>query len=178
MISFTRSGLPSHLSPLPAMAQTDIIQWANYIRSSMAFDPGRQHFDDHIQKHGFDFLDNYLDSILAKTKEEYVCFSGLRTSLLIVSLSDVVDLLKTPGRKKTSKSKSVLPSSKLKNIISLEVCLGQACYILHSHCNRKTERRRTPHYSTAFRGRCCRPRQKTNCLIHLPTHSSRQMQFS
>ncbi|KAE9408088.1 hypothetical protein BT96DRAFT_914091 [Gymnopus androsaceus JB14] len=69
----------------------------------MAFDPGRQHFEDRIQKHGFDFLDNYLNNILAKDKED-----------------DVVDLLKTPGRKKTSKPKSVVPSSKLKNTISLE----------------------------------------------------------
>ncbi|KAJ3734847.1 hypothetical protein DFJ43DRAFT_1061898 [Lentinula guzmanii] len=82
--------------------QGDITQWANYVRSSMAFDPGRQYFQDQIQKHGFDFLDNYLDNILAKKKEH-----------------DVVDLLKTPGRKKTISKKSHA-SSKLKNTVSLQ----------------------------------------------------------
>jgi hypothetical protein len=56
------------------MAHTNVVQWANYIRGSMAFDPGRQYFQDQIQQHGFDFLDNYLDSILSKTKEEYARF--------------------------------------------------------------------------------------------------------
>ncbi|KAJ3779224.1 hypothetical protein FB446DRAFT_711406 [Lentinula raphanica] len=81
--------------------QSDIIHWANYIRGSMAFDPGRQLFQDQVQKHGFDFLDNYLDNILAKKKED-----------------DVVDLLKTPGRKKISKKTHT--TSKLKNTVSLQ----------------------------------------------------------
>ncbi|KAF5390240.1 hypothetical protein D9757_002950 [Collybiopsis confluens] len=85
---------------LPAMVQADIIQWANYIRSSMAFDPGRQYFQDQIQQHGFHFLDSYLDNIISKPRHE-----------------DVVALLKTPARKKNS-GKKPKSTSKLKRVVS------------------------------------------------------------
>ncbi|TFY67437.1 hypothetical protein EVG20_g3942 [Dentipellis fragilis] len=60
-----------------------IIAWATTIRKTMTNDPGRQMLDDKIQSRGFLFLDDYLDNILSGGRQEAI-----------------VDLVKTPGRKK------------------------------------------------------------------------------
>ncbi|KAA1471500.1 hypothetical protein DENSPDRAFT_819784 [Dentipellis sp. KUC8613] len=62
---------------------TGIVAWATTIRKTMSNDPGRQMFDDKIQSRGFLFLDDYLDNILSGGRQEAI-----------------VDLVKTPGRKK------------------------------------------------------------------------------
>lgn len=63
---------PSHLSQRypHAMSQQGILLWANSIRSAMVHDPCRQALKDQIQSHGFLFLDDYLDGILARAKRE------------------------------------------------------------------------------------------------------------
>ncbi|KAG7450528.1 uncharacterized protein BT62DRAFT_927808 [Guyanagaster necrorhizus] len=83
------------------MAQAGLLKWANDIRHSMANDPGRQFFRDQIQMHGFLFLDDYLDNILA----------GARQDALI-------DLVKTPSRKKAI-TKQPRTASKLKNVVAV-----------------------------------------------------------
>jgi hypothetical protein len=55
------------------MAQLGLLEWANSVRFTMVNDPGRQFFQEQIQTHGFLFLDDYLDNILAGAKQEYVC---------------------------------------------------------------------------------------------------------
>ncbi|KAG2072654.1 hypothetical protein BDR04DRAFT_396410 [Suillus decipiens] len=60
-----------------------IIAWTTSIRTSMAKDPCRQLFEDQVQTHGFIFLDDYLENILAGPKQEAI-----------------IDLVKTPARKK------------------------------------------------------------------------------
>ena len=40
----------------------------------MANDPGRQFLEDQIQTNGFLFLEDYLESILAGPRHEYVTF--------------------------------------------------------------------------------------------------------
>ncbi|KAK0198326.1 hypothetical protein F5146DRAFT_1019144 [Armillaria mellea] len=83
------------------MSQAGLLKWGNDIRQSMANDPGRQFFRDQIQMHGFLFLDDYLDNILA----------GARQDALI-------DLVKTPGRKKAV-TKQPKTASKLKNVVAV-----------------------------------------------------------
>lgn len=82
-------GFPFFFQLVIMAAQIDIVQWANYIRSSMAFDPGRQYFQDQIQRQGYDFLDNYLDNILGKTREEFVHLAEtmISESLLFLHLA-------------------------------------------------------------------------------------------
>ncbi|KAG1783946.1 hypothetical protein EV702DRAFT_1056471 [Suillus placidus] len=62
-----------------------IVAWTTSIRTSMAKDPCRQLFEDQVQTHGFIFLDDYLENILAGPKQEAI-----------------IDLVKTPARKKTA----------------------------------------------------------------------------
>ncbi|KAG1881666.1 hypothetical protein C8R48DRAFT_624029 [Suillus tomentosus] len=62
-----------------------IVAWTTSIRMSMAKDPCRQLFEDQVQTHGFIFLDDYLESILAGPKQEAI-----------------IDLVKTPARKKAA----------------------------------------------------------------------------
>ncbi|KAK0245709.1 hypothetical protein EDD85DRAFT_801926 [Armillaria nabsnona] len=83
------------------MSQAGLLKWGNDIRQSMANDPGRQFFRDQIQMHGFLFLDDYLDNILA----------GARQDALI-------DLVKTPSRKKAV-TKQPRTASKLKNVVAV-----------------------------------------------------------
>jgi len=44
-------------------------QWIHTVRAGMASDNGRTWFDTKVQEHGFDFLDDYLDRILAQAKQ-------------------------------------------------------------------------------------------------------------
>ncbi|KAJ8083985.1 hypothetical protein PM082_002752 [Marasmius tenuissimus] len=86
------------------MANPGLLQWGNSIRFLMANDSGRESLQQQIQTHGFLFLDDYLDNILAKPKQDAL-----------------IDLVKTPGRKKTQKPKVKHPSpSKLRTVTSLE----------------------------------------------------------
>ncbi|KAG2350367.1 hypothetical protein BDR05DRAFT_899243 [Suillus weaverae] len=68
-----------------AHTATGIVAWTTSIRTSMAKDPCRQLFEDQVQTHGFIFLDDYLENILAGPKQEAI-----------------IDLVKTPARKKTA----------------------------------------------------------------------------
>ena len=52
--------------------EAGVLAWCSAIRFNMAKDAGRESFDTQIQKHGFDFLESYLDSVLSRAKEEYV----------------------------------------------------------------------------------------------------------
>jgi hypothetical protein len=53
------------------MAHPNFYAWATSVRVAMATDPCRWFFHDQIQTHGFAFLDDYLDNILAGPKQEY-----------------------------------------------------------------------------------------------------------
>lgn len=44
-------------------------QWVHTVRAGMASDTSRAWFDAKVQEHGFDFLDDYLDRILAQAKQ-------------------------------------------------------------------------------------------------------------
>ncbi|KAF8898754.1 hypothetical protein BD779DRAFT_1781240 [Infundibulicybe gibba] len=87
------------------MAHEGLLQWVNDIRYTMSTDPGRQLFQDEIQTHGFDFLDNYLGVILSGAKQE-----------------PLIELVKTPGRKRTVKKPKT--ASKLNHVISLSFEAG------------------------------------------------------
>ncbi|KAI1797846.1 hypothetical protein LXA43DRAFT_982300 [Ganoderma leucocontextum] len=65
--------------------EAGVIAWCNSIRFAMAKDPGRQFLYEQIQTEGFDFLDMYLEKFLEGPRKE-----------------PVIELLKTPGRKKTA----------------------------------------------------------------------------
>ncbi|KAF8350073.1 hypothetical protein F5887DRAFT_943645 [Amanita rubescens] len=83
------------------MATEGLLQWANNIRLTMATDPGRALFKEQVQIHGFSFLDDYLDNILSNAKPD-----------------TLLELVKTPGRKRTL-TKKPKPTSKLKQGITL-----------------------------------------------------------
>ncbi|KAG1825943.1 uncharacterized protein BJ212DRAFT_1317085 [Suillus subaureus] len=71
-----------------------IVAWTTSIRTSMAKDPCRQLFEDQVQTHGFIFLDDYLENILAGPKQEAI-----------------IDLVKTPARKKTAPKRTKVTTS-------------------------------------------------------------------
>jgi hypothetical protein len=52
------------------MEQPGLLEWCNSTRFTMVNDPGRQLFQDQIQTHGFLFLNDYLDNILAGPRRE------------------------------------------------------------------------------------------------------------
>ncbi|KAF8974043.1 hypothetical protein BDZ97DRAFT_1778146 [Flammula alnicola] len=86
------------------MEHPGLLSWANSIRLTMASDPGRQVFKDQVQTHGFMFLDDYLDNIVSGAKQD-----------------PLIELVKTPGRKKAIARKPKLMSSKLANTVSLSL---------------------------------------------------------
>ncbi|KAI0639365.1 hypothetical protein C8Q77DRAFT_1152348 [Trametes polyzona] len=69
--------------------EAGVLAWCNTIRFNMAKDSGRQILHDQIQTQGFDFLDSYLESF----------FEGPRNE-------PVIELLKTPGRKKNAPART------------------------------------------------------------------------
>lgn len=73
--------------------------WASVIRSTIANGPGLQFFEDEIQSQGFLFLDEYLDNIISKSTKEYVKSVELYYLVLTV-FSPLIELVKTPGRRK------------------------------------------------------------------------------
>ncbi|KAF8807394.1 hypothetical protein BYT27DRAFT_7189481 [Phlegmacium glaucopus] len=79
-----------------------LLNWANSVRLTMTSDPGRQLFKEQVQTHGFLFLDDYLDSIVSGQKQD-----------------PLIELVKTPGRKKAASRKPKLMTSKLGNPIPL-----------------------------------------------------------
>ncbi|KIJ25703.1 hypothetical protein M422DRAFT_273334, partial [Sphaerobolus stellatus SS14] len=68
--------------------QSGIEKWMTGIRSRMANDPGRQDLEDHILCNGFLFLDEYLEDILIGAKS-----------------APIIELTKTPGRRKDTSRK-------------------------------------------------------------------------
>ncbi|KAI0094875.1 hypothetical protein BDY19DRAFT_1080697 [Irpex rosettiformis] len=79
------------------MAVTDVgvLAWCDSIRFTMARDPGRELFATQIQQHGFDFLDNYIEDVLARQPTE-----------------SLYDLMKTPGKRKdAAKRKRTAPTA-------------------------------------------------------------------
>jgi hypothetical protein len=50
--------------------EAGILRFMNNVRFSLAMDPGRQLVQDHIQFHGFSFLDDYLETVLAGPQRE------------------------------------------------------------------------------------------------------------
>ncbi|KAG6911972.1 hypothetical protein DXG01_000220 [Tephrocybe rancida] len=80
-----------------------LLEWSNAIRFTMANDPGREIFQGQLNTHGFIFLDDYLDNILCGPSQD-----------------PIIELVKTPGRKKVmSKKAKALGSSKLSTMSSL-----------------------------------------------------------
>ncbi|KAG6813800.1 hypothetical protein H0H92_007212 [Tricholoma furcatifolium] len=65
-----------------------LLEWSNTIRHAMANDPGRHIFQDQLNTHGFIFLNDYLDNILSGPTQD-----------------PLIELVKTPGRKKTAYKK-------------------------------------------------------------------------
>ena len=63
--------------------EAGVLAWCNSIRLSIAEDDGRERLDTQIQKHGFDFLDSYLESVFSRPKEECVPSSHGRVWRLI-----------------------------------------------------------------------------------------------
>ena len=59
--------MPAHTSGMDA--------WIASVRSAMDNDPGIRLLEDQIETHGFLFLDDYLDGILSRPKQEYVRLS-------------------------------------------------------------------------------------------------------
>ncbi|KAG5647977.1 hypothetical protein DXG03_007011 [Asterophora parasitica] len=80
-----------------------LLEWSNSIRITLASDPGRQLFQDQLNTHGFIFLDDYLDNILSGPSQD-----------------PLIELVKTPGRRKAAKKPKHLGASKLNHILSLE----------------------------------------------------------
>lgn len=89
---------------------------------TMASDPGRKLFQEQVQMHGFSFLDDYLDNILYGAKQECVHVLNLALDILPRLCSPLIELVKTPGRKKAISKKPKL-ASKLAQVVtvSLEV---------------------------------------------------------
>ncbi|KAF8640492.1 hypothetical protein AX17_000154 [Amanita inopinata Kibby_2008] len=85
------------------MATEGLLQWANGVRLTMATDPGRQLFKDQVQTHGFSFIDDYIDNILSNAVQD-----------------QLIDLVKTPGRKRIMSKKGKVPS-KLKDTVPLSL---------------------------------------------------------
>ncbi|KAG1749998.1 uncharacterized protein EDB91DRAFT_1110824 [Suillus paluster] len=84
-----------------------IVAWTTSIRTSMAKDSCRQLFEDQVQTHGFIFLDDYLENILAGPKQE-----------------PIIELVKTPARKKTAPKRTraaTLAAAKAQNAILLSL---------------------------------------------------------
>ncbi|KAJ7225524.1 hypothetical protein GGX14DRAFT_639397 [Mycena pura] len=86
------------------MDQPGLLEWCNATRLFMANDPGRQLFQDQIQSHGFLFLTDYLDTILAGPRRD-----------------PLIELVKTPGRKRVSGKRPVAASSALKSVVALSL---------------------------------------------------------
>ncbi|KAF9056149.1 hypothetical protein BJ165DRAFT_1606374 [Panaeolus papilionaceus] len=84
------------------MEYPGLLNWANSIRLTMSNDSGRQLFKDQVQTHGFLFLDDYLDNIVSGGKQD-----------------PLIELVKTPGRKKAIARKPKL-MSKL-SVVSLSL---------------------------------------------------------
>ncbi|KAI0814989.1 hypothetical protein BC629DRAFT_1720065 [Irpex lacteus] len=72
-----------------AVENTGVLAWCDSIRFTMAKDPGRELFATQIQQHGFDFLDNYIEDVLARQPTD-----------------SLYDLMKTPGKKKDSSKRA------------------------------------------------------------------------
>ena len=105
------------------MAHQGILAWATSIRVEMASDPGRSVFQDQIQTHGFVFLDDYLDNIISVPKQEYAQPCSIAIDRAHSSSSLIIELVKTPGRKK-AKNMALTAMSQLRNTVPLspEVC--------------------------------------------------------
>ncbi|KAI0374205.1 hypothetical protein BV20DRAFT_961307 [Pilatotrama ljubarskyi] len=86
--------------------EAGVLAWCNTIRFNMARDPGRQILHDQIQTQGFDFLESYLESFFEGSQDE-----------------PVIELLKTPGRKKNApartRSAAAAAAAKSRTITSL-----------------------------------------------------------
>ncbi|KAI5123631.1 hypothetical protein M0805_003445 [Coniferiporia weirii] len=84
-----------------------IMTWVSVIRTTMANDPGRQILEDQIQSSGFSFLEDYLDGILAGPRHD-----------------PIIELLKTPGRKRDAPKKTraaVAAANKAAAIITMNL---------------------------------------------------------
>ncbi|KAI8995594.1 hypothetical protein BD414DRAFT_435643 [Trametes punicea] len=85
--------------------EAGVLAWCNSIRFNMAKDPGRQILHDQIQRQGFDFLDSYLENFFEGPKNE-----------------PVIELLKTPGRKKNASVRTrsaAAAAEKARTVVSL-----------------------------------------------------------
>ncbi|KAH9944415.1 uncharacterized protein BXZ73DRAFT_87319 [Epithele typhae] len=92
--------------------EAGVITWCNSLRLTMAKDSGRQFLHEQIQTEGFDFLDMYLENFLDGPRKE-----------------PVLELLKTPGRKKkapTTTRSAVAAASKVQAVVSLPLEDGDA----------------------------------------------------
>ncbi|CDO71531.1 hypothetical protein BN946_scf184911.g1 [Trametes cinnabarina] len=86
--------------------EAGVLAWCNTIRFNMAQDPGRQILHDQIQTQGFDFLDSYLENFFEGPKNECVCSNTAHAFAPTVDLRPVIELLKTPGRKKNAPART------------------------------------------------------------------------
>ncbi|KAJ6509524.1 hypothetical protein C8R47DRAFT_1004774 [Mycena vitilis] len=86
------------------MEQPGLLEWCNATRFTMANDPGRLLFQEQIQTHGFLFLTDYLDNILAGPRRD-----------------PLIELVKTPGRKKATNKRPVATPSGLKHLVAVSL---------------------------------------------------------
>ncbi|KAF9786958.1 hypothetical protein BJ322DRAFT_1107046 [Thelephora terrestris] len=83
-------------------------QWVHTVRAGMASDDSRTWFDAKVQEHGFDFLDDYLDRILAQAKQP----------------QPIIELVKTPNRRRNPQTKgkfAVPSSSRLRSVLTASI---------------------------------------------------------
>lgn len=108
--------------------EAGVIAWCNSIRFTMAKDPGRQFLHEQIQREGFDFLDLYLENFMEGPRKECVCYLPWVMRSLTCGYRLVIELLKTPGRKKNVAGKTRAATTaavKIQTITSMsleEVC--------------------------------------------------------
>lgn len=110
----------------PKAGRSGIVAWMSGIRTTMANDPGRQLLEDQIQSTGFVFLEDYLDNILAGPSHEYAYCLDRCALTLMSAFSPIIELVKTPGRRKIAQNKAKGATSKkkdkLQSIRYLDVC--------------------------------------------------------
>ena len=100
-------------------------QWVHTVRTAMASDSSRTWFDAKVQEHGFDFLDDYLDRILAQAKQpQSVVFFYSSHRLALIVQRPIIELVKTPGRRRNpqTKGRSAVPSSsRLRSVLTASI---------------------------------------------------------
>jgi hypothetical protein len=108
-----------------------LVAWAVNIRLAMVDDPGRKQLFNDIALHGYQWLEEYWENIVAGQNE----WVGFRFDSIRLNLSELmglfrtlVELVKTPARKKKKRAKGD-KVARMK-MIPDEVCLSIISYLI------------------------------------------------